>query len=491
MHIIMIASECAPVSKVGGLADVVDGLGRELINKGHKVEIILPYYDCMNHSLVYDLQENLVAISVSYDGKRIFCTVHRGIVHDNVCYFIRPMSEEKYFDRGIFYGAGDDEERFTFFCLAAIELLREIGSQPDIIHCHDWQTALIPVLLKWKYKNTPLASSAKTCYTIHNIRHQGKLTDKSLVKAGLDPSSLTGKDSMLDDSNHGYINLMKGGVIYSDYVTTVSPNYALETRTSKLGEGLEGVLSLHANKYEGVINGVDYDTWNPATDCCIPFNYSVDTIEDKFKNKEHLKKTLSLRNSFKPIISVVGRLDVQKGVHLIRHSILSALNNGMQFVLLGTSPDKEIAEYFFHLKHYLKNNPDCHINLTYDEELAHLIYAGSDMILIPSLYEPCGLTQMIAMRYGTVPIVRKTGGLSDTVFDVDLSDRPNTERNGFTFNDFTYDAVELTLKRAATTWNEKPYTFREILLTGMKADNSWTKPAEKYINVYNKLTGKQ
>ncbi|MBF0538097.1 MAG: glycogen synthase [Nitrospirae bacterium] len=486
MYIAMIASECAPVSKVGGLADVVDGLSRELMTKGHKVEIILPYYDCMNHSLVEDLQGNPMALSVQYGGKRIFCTAHTGRVHDNVCYFIRSHSEERYFDRGLFYGAEDDEERFTFFCLAALEFLREAGKHPDVIHCHDWQTALIPALLKLKQK-----SSTKTCYTIHNIRHQGKITDNALKKAGLDPSSLTGKDSMLDDSNHGYINLMKGGIISSDAVTTVSPRYSIETRTSRQGEGLEGILSQHADKYEGIINGVDYDTWNPATDSNIPFNYSVDTIEDKYKNKEFLRSKLSLRNAFKPIISVVGRLDMQKGVHLIRDAILNALNDGIQFVLLGSSPDNEIAEYFYHLKHYLKNNPDCHINLSHDEDLAHLIYAGSDLILIPSLFEPCGLTQMLAMRYGTVPIVRKTGGLGDTVFDINDPDRARTQRNGFVFTDFTYDAIELALKRAATTWNEKPYTFREIMLAGMTTDYSWTIPAERYLSVYSKISGKQ
>ncbi|MBF0608092.1 MAG: glycogen synthase [Candidatus Magnetobacterium sp. LHC-1] len=486
MYIAMIASECAPVSKVGGLADVVDGLSRELARKGHKVEVILPYYDCMNHSLVEDLQNNPMALSVQYGGKRVFCTAHMGRVHDNVCYFIKSHSEEKYFDRGSFYGAGDDEERFTFFCLAALEFLKESGKHPDVIHCHDWQTALIPILLKTSHQRT-----TKTCYTIHNIKHQGKITDKAMKKAGLDPASLSGKDSVMDDSKQGYINLMKGGIIHADAVTTVSPQYAVETRTSKLGEGLEVVLSQHAAKYEGIINGVDYDTWNPATDTNVPFNYAIETIEDKFKNKERLRAKLSMRNAFKPIVSVVGRLDMQKGVHLIRHAILNALSTGMQFVLLGSSPDKEIAEYFHHLKHYLKNNPDCHINLSHDEDLAHLIYAGSDFLLMPSMFEPCGLTQMLAMRYGTVPIVRKTGGLSDTVFDIEDSNTLRTQRNGFVFTDFTYDAIEQTLKRAAATWNEKPYTFREIMLTDMTTDYSWTLPAEKYLTVYSKISGKQ
>ncbi|MBF0465299.1 MAG: glycogen synthase [Nitrospirae bacterium] len=489
MYIIMIASECAPVSKVGGLADVVDGLSCELLRKGHNVEIILPYYDCMNHSLVENIQGNPVELYVPFKGKQIKCTIHTGMVHGNVCYFIKSHSGEKYFDRGSFYGAGDDEERFALFSVAAVEFMLKAGKQPDVIHCHDWQTALITVLLRYRYKNSFL-SNTKLCYTIHNIKHQGKVTHKLMDTAGLNPSVFTELDAMADTLSPSYMNLMKGGIVYSDYITTVSPKYAMETRTSELGEGLESVLSANASKYEGIINGVEYDVWSPEKDHNIPVNYSVDTIDDKYKNKEQLRKKLSLRNVFKPIVAVVGRLDAQKGVHLIRHALLYCLNKGMQFVLLGSSPDNEIDEYFHHLKHYLRRNSDCCLNLSYDEELSHLIYAGSDMILIPSLYEPCGLTQMIAMRYGTVPIARNTGGLSDTVFDLELSQKPLIERNGFTFEDFTYEAIESALTRAQFVWNEKPYTFREVMITGMKTDYSWTLSADRYLGIYSKMLGR-
>jgi starch synthase len=485
----MIASECAPVSKVGGLADVVDGLSRELANKGHKVEVILPYYDCMTHPVVGDLQSNSVQVSVPCGGKQIFSTVHRAVAHGNECFFIKPHSQDNYFDRGIYYGNSDDDERFTVFCISAIEFLIETGRRPDVIHCHDWQTGIIPVMLKTKYRQSAL-SDTKTCYTIHNIWHQGKTTEKILKLAGLEPPVFTGKDAMADDVDNAYINLMKGGITYSDVITTVSPKYADETKTNQMGEGLQRILSKYSDKYTGIINGVDYDSWSPGSDTHIPFNYDIDTIEDKYRNKEHLRKELSLKDDFKPIVSVVGRLDMQKGVHLIRHSLLYALNNGLQFVLLGSSPDTEIDIYFHHLKHYLKDNHDCHIRLSHDEELAHLIYAGSDMILIPSLFEPCGLTQMIAMRYGTVPVVRNTGGLSDTVFDAEVSVKPVTERNGFSFDDFSYDAVQLALRRASMTWYERPYSFREIMLTGMRADYSWGNSADKYLSLYNRISGK-
>jgi starch synthase len=305
--------------------------------------------------------------------------------------------------------------------------------------------------------------------------------------AGLEPPMYT---DMTDDTDTAYLNLMKGGIIYSDVITTVSPKYASETKTLQMGEGLQKILSKYSDKYTGIINGVDYDSWSPGNDKYIPFSYDIDTIEDKYKNKGHMRKKLSMKDEFKPIVAVVGRLDMQKGVHLIRHALLHCLNNDMQFVLLGSSPDTEIDTYFHHLKYYMKNNGNCHIHLSHDEELAHLIYAGSDMILIPSLFEPCGLTQMIAMRYGTVPVVRNTGGLSDTVFDAEISVKPVAERNGFSFDDFSYDAVTLALKRAATTWADKPYTFREIMLTGMKTDYSWRASADKYLNLYNKISGK-
>ncbi|MBF0555790.1 MAG: glycogen synthase [Nitrospirae bacterium] len=489
MYIVMIASECAPVSKVGGLADVVDGLSRELANKGHKVEVILPDYDCMNHSIAGNLQNNPTEISVPCSGKQILSTVHRAVVHGNECFFIKTYSQERYFDRGVYYGDGDDDERFTVFCLSAVEFLLNTGKRPDIIHCHDWQTAIIPALLKTKHRQSTL-SETKTCYTIHNICHQGKTSEKILKLAGFEPPFFTGGDTMADDSGSACINLMKGGIIYSDAITTVSPKYAAETMTDQMGGGMQKTLSKYSGKYTGIINGIDYDSWSPGTDKCIPFNYGIESIDAKYKNKEHLRRELSLKQDFKPIVSVVGRLDMQKGVHLIRHSLLYALDNGIQFVLLGSSPDTEIDIYFHHLKHYLKSNHNCHIRLGYDEELTHLIYAGSDMILIPSLFEPCGLTQMIAMRYGTVPVVRNTGGLSDTVFDARTSVNSITERNGFLFDDFSYDAVELALRRASVMWYEKPHSFREIMLTGMKADYSWRSSADKYLSLYNKISGR-
>ncbi|MCK5437262.1 MAG: glycosyltransferase, partial [Desulfobulbaceae bacterium] len=249
--------------------------------------------------------------------------------------------------------------------------------------------------------------------------------------------------------------------------------------------GLQHTLNVHHRKFGGVLNGVDYNVWNPEIDQQIPFKYNIDTIKDKYKNKEALRHRLLLRQDYKPIISVVSRLDHQKGVGLILHSIHYALANGCQFVLLGSSPDSAINNDFLALKHHLNDNPDCHLEISYNEELAHLIYAGADMLVIPSAFEPCGLTQMIAMKYGTVPIVRNVGGLSNTVFDADYARRPYHERNGYVFNEFDSTGLDSALHRAIGLWYNYPQYFRELMINGMKHDYSWDHPGADYLNIYN------
>ncbi len=485
MYIIMIASECAPVSKVGGLADVVDGLSLELKNSGHPVEIILPKYDCMKDKEISNLTVHLENLPVPCQNQLTNCTVYVGNVHGNKCYFIEDHSDKKYFHRGVYYGQKDDDERFAFFCRAALEFLLKAKKNPDIIHCHDWQTGLIPVLLKQLGMTHP-----RVCYTLHNLKHQGLTGERVLQLVGLNPSEYKRKDRLLDDSRPDYFNLMKGGIIYSNFTNTVSPRYAIEIKTTDEGSGLQHALTAIGDRYGGVLNGIDYDTWNPEIDKSIPSNYGINTIEDKYRNKEALRNRLMLRHDFKPILTAIGRLDSQKGVHLIRHAIFYALNNGCQFVLLGSSPDLGISEYFWHLKYYLDRNPNCHLEIGFDEELSHLIYAGSDMIVMPSLFEPCGLTQMISLKYGTVPIVRGTGGLSNTVFDVDQSDKPFHERNGFVFSAFTYEEIETALHRATGLWFFYPQKFREIMINGMKYDYSWNEPAEEYLKIYENMMEK-
>ena len=455
MYIVMVTPECAPVAKVGGLGDVVQGLSNELQMRGNAVEIILPKYDCMRYDHVWDLQKTYSDLWVPYYDQYVHCDVYFGFVHGLKCFFIEPHSHKNFFNRGIFYGHHDDPERFAFFCRAALEFMLKTNKNPDIIHCHDWQTGLVPVLLFDMYKYLGM-THPRVCYTLHNVMHQCVTGDSVLRQVGLDPAPYRTRDRLQDDCNQGGINLMKGGIVYSNFVTTVSPRYSEEIKYSDLGCGLQHTLWVHSMKFGGVLNGIDYQVWNPEIDPLIACRYSIDSIEDKYKNKEALRNRLLLRQVFKPIVAVVSRLDRQKGVELMRHALFYCLANGCQFVLLGSSPDHRINHEFWELKHQLNDNQDCHLEISYDEELAHLIYAGADMILIPSAFEPCGLTQMIAMKYGTVPVVRNTGGLADTVFDADHASKPYHERNGYVFNNFDHQGLESALSRAIGLWLPLP-----------------------------------
>jgi starch synthase len=284
---------------------------------------------------------------------------------------------------------------------------------------------------------------------------------------------------------------MKGGVVYSNFVTTVSPRHAWEAQHTDMGYGLGHSLHTHQGKFGGVLNGVDYEMWNPEIDSHIPSHYSVDTLEGKYANKDALRNRLWLRQDYAPLVAYIGRLDSQKGVDLVRHAIFYSISNGAQFVLLGSSPDPAINQMFWDVKHHLNDSPDCHLELGYNEELAHLIYAGADMIIVPSNFEPCGLTQMIGMKYGTVPIVRSVGGLADTVFDKDFADwKPLHERNGFTFNEPDYQAIDFSLNRAIRLWYEYPDHFRDLMRNGMRYDFSWNYPGHHYSAIYEHICHK-
>ncbi|SPQ01853.1 Glycogen synthase 2 [Candidatus Sulfobium mesophilum] len=491
MYIVMVTAECAPVAKVGGLADVVYGLAHELEIRGNDVEIILPKYDCMRHDQIYGMQKIFNDLWVPFYDRRIHCSVFFGFVHGRKCFFIEPHSEKNFFNRGVYYGHQDDPERFTFFSRAALEFMFKTGKSPDVIHCHDWQTGIVPVLLFDIYKNLGM-THPRVCFTLHNLKHQGVTGGFILNAVGLGRAEhYFHHDRLRDNFYPGAINLMKAGIVYSNFVTTVSPSYAWEIQNTSLSYGLGQTLNTHAQKFGGVLNGIDYDVWNPAIDRHIPHRYAVNTgQEKKYKNKEALRNRLLLRQDYKPIVAYIGRLDHQKGVDLIRDSIFYSLANGCQFVLLGSSPDHGINNYFLSLKRQLNDNPDCHLEIGFDEELSHLIYAGSDMIVLPSLFEPCGLTQMIALKYGTVPVVRATGGLRDTVFDADYSSRPYHERNGYVFNDFNFKGLESALHRAIGMWYAYPQHFRELIVNGMRYDFSWNHPGRHYLNIYEYIRDK-
>ena len=490
MYIIQIASECAPVAKVGGLADVVFGLSRELEIRGNSVEIILPKYDCMRYDQVYGLQITYHDLWVPWQNQQIHCSVWFGFVHGRKCFFIDPHSSHNFFSRRAYYGQGDDDQRFAFFSRAAMEFMWKSGKQPDIIHVHDWQTGLVPVLLYDLY--APLGMRhPRVCYTLHNVKHQGLTGRHILHMSGLNrPEHYLHFDRLGDPNHPGAVNLMKGGIVYSNFITTVSPHYAWEIQNTDQGFGLGGTLHAHRGKFGGVLNGIDYDVWNPENDPHIARRYGLETIEKKYENKAALRSRLLLREAYKPLIAFVGRLDHQKGVPLIYHAIHWSLANNAQFVLLGSGSDGGINHQFHELKRRINDNQDSHIELSYNEELSHLIYAGADMLIVPSLFEPCGLTQLIALRYGTVPIVRAVGGLADTIFDANYAPKPYEERNGYVFDGFDAAGIESALSRAVGMWNHYPKNFRELMENGVRADYSWNHPGRDYLNIYELIRDK-
>jgi len=492
MYIVQIASECAPVIKAGGLGDVVYGLSRELETRGHTVEIILPMYDCMRYDHIWGLHDAYRDLWVPWYGGAVHCSVFCGWVHGRLCFFIQPHSGDNFFNRGYYYGGSDDDMRFAFFSKAALEFLNISNKRPDVIHCHDWQTGLVPVLLFEIYKWNGMANQ-RILYTIHNFKHQGIGGISALAGTGLNNEAYYfNYDRLQDNFNPFALNFMKGGIVYSNYVTTVSPHHAWEAHHGNEGYGLGHTLHLHQKKFSGVLNGIDYDIWNPEVDRYIPHHFNAEDLAGKAKNKKALRDKLSLRDDpEKPLICFIGRLDEQKGVHLVHHAIYHALYREAQFVLLGSATESRINSWFWHEKNFLHTNPDVHLELGFNEELSHLIYAGADMIVVPSNFEPCGLTQMIGLKYGTIPIVRGVGGLADTVFDRDYDENhPPEERNGYVFYQTDNQALESAMDRAIGLWKYHPEEFEKLVTQGMAYDYSWNHPGEKYVELYDMIRHK-
>ena len=486
MYIVQIASECAPVIKAGGLGDVVYGLSRELELRGNCVELILPMYDCMRYDQIWGLHEAYKGLSVPWYGGAITCDVFCGWVHGRLCFFIEPHSGDNFFRRGYYYGGKDDNMRFAFFSKAALEFLLVSNKRPDIIHCHDWQTGLIPVMLYEMYKYHGMDHS-RICYSIHNFKHQGIAGADVLWATGLNREDYYFQyDKLRDNFNPFALNMMKGGIVYANHVNTVSPHHAWEARFQDEGYGLGHTLEIHQGKFGGILNGVDYNIWNPEVDTIIPHQYSIDDMAGKALNKKALREKLLLQECDKPIVAYIGRLDQQKGVHLVHHAMYYALNRGAQFVLLGSATEPSINSQFWHEKNFLNNNPDVHLELGFDESLAHLIYAGADMMVVPSNYEPCGLTQLISLKYGTVPIVRGVGGLLSTVFDRDFDpDRAPEKRNGYVFYQTDNYALETAMERAIGLYREFPKEFELLVQQGMEYDYSWNNSGKSYMDIYD------
>lgn len=489
MHIVMVASEFAPLAKVGGLADVVGGLSNELARQGHQVDVIIPRYKSLSLDPVLAWQQRIDRLTVPFFDRtvdaRVFETQLRGCPATLRIFALEPIEESHLFDRDQLYGYPDDGTRFAWLSRAAMELIALWDQPPDIIHCHDWQTGLVPVLLYEAFQ----AQLARTraVITLHNLHHQGVMGDDILHQVHLDPRRLKTPDRLLHP--HGELNnLLKGGIVYANAITTVSRTYAHEIRTTEHGCGLQHTLNIHRDKLRGILNGIDTTVWNPSHDPVLSHPYSADAIEGKYENKRVLRERLGLADRFAPIVAVISRLDAQKGCHLMHHALRSSLGHNAQFALLGVAPDPRIGDEFRRLQDDIADHPDAHIELAFDDELAHLMYAGAEILVVPSRFEPCGLTQMIALAYGTVPVVRRTGGLGETVFDANHSGKPFDEVNGFTFDDDNEAGLDSALLRAIGLWHKHPEYFRKLQLNGIRTDRSWARPAREYIEIYTSLT---
>jgi starch synthase len=496
MHNIHIASELAPLAKVGGLGDVVLGLCRELSWKGNDIDIIIPKYDCMDSEQIRDLTIYAKDIPSFYQGEWFSNTIWVGWVENLKVYFIDPHHPRFFFTRGCFYGCEDDIERYLYFSRAALEFMYKCGLSPDIIHIHDWQTAIIAPLYVDMYQ--PLGFvKPKIVFTIHNMEYQGKCAHRDLSFIGLDGAYYQQKSKMQDNLYPNLVNLLKGGIVYSDFITTVSPGYAKEVLTAEGGRGLESTLLEHQEKFKGILNGIDFSYWNPEIDRFLPVHFSSrempatkkdrSTIDKKGYLKKLLRQQLNLAEDYRPIIGCITRLVPQKGIELIKHVINHIVAKKGQFVLLGSSPIPSISAEFHQLKHQYTDHPHIHIALQHQEELAHMIYAACDMFIVPSIFEPCGLTQMIALKYGTIPIVRKTGGLADTIFDIDYGE-PIEQRNGYTFEYANATGIDSALDRAIECWFGNPEKWHQSVISGMQIDFSWNQPSNLYLEVYKQLT---
>lgn len=496
MHIIHIAAELAPLAKVGGLADVVLGLSRELSWKGHDIDIIIPKYDCMDSSQIRDLTIDVKDVPSFYQGKWFSNTIWIGWVENIKVYFIEPHHPRLFFNRGCFYGCEDDIERFLYFSRAALEFIYKRPLNPDIIHLHDWQTAVIAPLLVDMYRKIGL-TKPKVVLTIHNMEYQGKCHSSDLSAIGLDGPSYEDPEKMQDNHDKALINLLKGGIVYSDFITTVSPNYAKEVLEPASGRGLETTLLKYKNKFAGILNGIDYSYWNPEIDRFLPVHFSPRenpinkkdhaTLDKKGFLKNQLRQRLNLAEHYGPIVGCITRLVPQKGIELIKHTMRHIVEKKGQFILLGSSPIPSISAEFHKLSQEYAEHAHIHLILHHQEELAHMIYAGCDMFIVPSLFEPCGLTQMIALKYGTIPIVRRTGGLADTIFDVERSGKPFEDTNGFTFDEVSNKGIDSALDRAIAYWFQDPAKWRSLMINGMKKDFSWNVPSDLYLKIYFQL----
>ncbi len=479
MKILFAGSECYPFVKTGGLADVMGALPKALKAEGADVRVILPKYAC----IADEYKDKMEYITHFYMrlGDNPF-EKYVGLMKlelDGICYYF--IDNEDYYSYGNPYtDVINDIERYIFFCKAVLAALPVLDFLPDVIHCHDWQAALIPVYLRTLFKDTELAHNARTVFTIHNLRFQGIHSPHYIQSISGLPDRAFGIDDMLHNRD---ANMMKGGIVYADKVTTVSETYAWEITTPEYGETLEGVLSYYRHKLCGIVNGIDYEVYDPENDARLYRNYSSkDFVSGKRENKLKLQDELGLKqDQNKFVIGLISRLTDQKGLDLVSEVIDGLLDGNTQFILIGTG-DPWYEGMFRELEERYKGTVSA--NIMYSDERARRLYAAADVMLVPSRFEPCGLTQLMAMRYGSLPVVRETGGLKDTVEPYNVYDQTG---NGFSFDRYEpgllYDAVNY----AKSVYFEDQKAWRGLVRRAMTSDYSWKQSAEKYRLLYEEL----
>ncbi|MCX8035776.1 MAG: glycogen synthase GlgA [Candidatus Sumerlaeia bacterium] len=486
MKILLATPECVPFAKTGGLADVAGALPRSLAALGHDVRVILPMHKSVSPDK-FPIRPLLDEMIVHFPGNWQIGYI-RETAFPGTEISVYLVGHDHYFARDGLYGEqgadyADNAERFAFFCMAALWTLKGINWQPDIIHCNDWQTALIPTYLRnlWILKNDPFYQSIKTAYTIHNLAYQGQFGPAVLPRIGLDDSVFHPEGLEF----YGNVNLMKAGIVYADVLTTVSQQYAREIQTPEFGCGLEGILTARADRLYGIMNGIDYSVWNPELDEFIAAHYSPANLAGKAKCKAALQKVNKLpEDPNAPLIGMISRLDKQKGFDLLAECIGDIMALGVQMVILGTGD----PVYHEMLQAAAQKYPDqLAVNLMFNNALAHQIEAGADMFLMPSRYEPCGLNQLYSLKYGTIPIVRKTGGLADSIADATAQSVRKGAGTGFVFEEYTAAALFAAVKRAVKMYRDKGDLWERLMQNAMAQNFSWDASAKAYEALFEKV----
>ena len=476
MKILFATSECVPFIKTGGLADVVGALPKELIKTGADVRVILPLYKTMDNKWRLDM-EPMLHFYVNLGWRRQYVGIYKLEYSGITFYFI---DNEQYFGRDYVYGSGTDEgERYAFFSRAILEALPKIDFFPDVLHCNDWQTGLVPVLLKLQYKQLEMYKNIKTIYTIHNLKFQGIFPiDFIEERLGLGGLAYT-TDSL---EFYGMCSFMKGGIVYADEVTTVSPTYAEEIQTAYYGERLDGLLRSRVDHLSGILNGIDTVDYDPANDPMIPNQYDSATFDKKVQNKLALQRELGLeQNPDIPMIGMVSRLSGQKGLDLVECVFESIMKTGAQFVVLGMGESKYVDLFSWAQWKYSNQVAAC---FQMNNTLAHKIYGACDLFLMPSMFEPCGLSQLISLRYGTLPIARETGGLRDTVL---AYNEFTGDGNGFTFLNYNAHDMLHVIENAVDMYKNNRITFNKLATRAMDQQYGWDLSAKKYMALYEKV----